>query len=207
MLLLGVAVIVATSIGNGQITFKSPQPGEVYKEFVRFNNNFSNEWRVTDPNISLSAFPQAAAFLPNPTLYMNIDDLTDAIRAEAVLTTWAGHIGTTGKTIAFNGNSPIALPELGAANGIPAGHNGQCYISEPMIGIDVPLGHLRTGQNSFQAGSGGQTCYSYGWGQWGLYAVIIRVYYDPARKAHPTGTITSPTQGGALSENPTITAP
>ena len=42
----------------------SPQPGDVYKEFSRVMGG--DDWRVTDPNINLSVYPQAGAFLPNP---------------------------------------------------------------------------------------------------------------------------------------------
>ena len=48
-------------------------------------------------------------------------------------------MGTTGKKVRFNGNNWITIPELGTANGIPAGHNGECYISEPTVVVNVPL--------------------------------------------------------------------
>ena len=35
--------------GAAQVNFRQPQPGDVYKEFVRTISIGSDEWRVTDP--------------------------------------------------------------------------------------------------------------------------------------------------------------
>ncbi len=118
---------------------------------------------------------------------------------------WGGHVGTTGKKIRFNGNAWITIPELAQQNGIPAGHTGQCYLSEPTVTLPIPLSHLIQGTNYFQGECGGQTCYGFGWGQFGMYGLMVRVYYDPAVKSHPTGTITSPASRGMMADNPTIT--
>ncbi|MFC1527096.1 hypothetical protein ACFL6X_09855, partial [Candidatus Latescibacterota bacterium] len=66
----------------------------------------------------------------------------------------------------------------------------------------VPLEHLKTGENTFQG-----TCSHedpQGWGQWGLYSLILRVYYDPDSIYHPAGRIISPAAGGTMGENPVI---
>jgi hypothetical protein len=165
-----------------------------------------DDWRVTDPNINLSVYPAAAPFLPNPTLSLFVDDLSGATRAEAVMNIWGGHIGTTGKKISFNGNSWIDIPEFGSGNGIPGGHDGYNYITEADIAIPVPIGHLHEGNNTFQGTNSGQTGpYGFGWGQFGWYSIILRVYYDGS-KPHSTGSISSPSGGGTFGENPTVTA-
>jgi hypothetical protein len=182
----------------------SPQPGDVYKEFSRVMTG--DDWRVTDPNIDLGVYPQAGPFLPNPTLSLSVDDLSGATRAEAVINIWGGHIGTTGKKIRFNGNSWIDIPEFGSGNGIPGGHDGFNYITEADLVIPVPLGDLHAGSNSFQGTNAGQTGpYGFGWGQFGWYGIILRVYYDNG-KSHSTGTISSPGNGGTFGENPTVAA-
>ncbi|MFZ5832931.1 MAG: hypothetical protein ACOY3P_22820, partial [Planctomycetota bacterium] len=43
-------------------------------------------------------------------------------------------------------------------------------------------------------------------GQWGLYSVIVRVYYDPKQKPHVTGRISSPADGQSIAENPPLAA-
>ncbi len=203
--LLPIAMLFFVAVASqAQVVFKSPQPGEVYKEYVRFNDNFSNDWRVTDPGTGNAT---AQTFLPNPTLEINIDDLSNAIRAEATMCVWGGHVGTSNKSIAFNGNAPIPILPLDTSNGLPAGADGRNYISESMITVNIPLNELVQGTNTFQGSCGDQIDpYGFGWGQFGIYGIVIRVYYDPSVKAHPTGTITSPVARGSLGENPTITA-
>ena len=182
----------------------SPQPGDVYKEFSRVMGG--DDWRVTDPNIDLGVYPQAAPYLPNPTLYLSVDDLAGATRAEAVINIWGGHVGTYAKKISFNGNSWIDIPEFGTGNGIPSGHDGYNYITQGDLVIPVPLGHLNAGGNSFQGTNGGQTGpYGFGWGQFGWYSIILRVYYDGS-KPHSTGSISSPSSGSTFGENPVVTA-
>ena len=197
-------VLIATAglavTASAQTSFKQPAPGEVYKEYVQVIDVGSDDWRVTDPNIDLGVYPQAAPFLPNPTLSIDIDDLAGATRAEALFSLWGGHIGTSGKRVSFNGNNWIDIPELETPPA-PA-YN---YIYQAMVGVDVPLGHLQQGSNSFTGTNDGQYgSYGFGWGQFGWYAIIVRVYYDPGSKTHVTGSITSPGNGATISDNAAI---
>ncbi|MCC6397799.1 MAG: hypothetical protein IT282_12335, partial [Bacteroidetes bacterium] len=194
----------------GQIQFNGPAPGEVYREYTRIMNpNDGNLWRVTDPNINTTLYPEAAAFLPNPTISIPVNDLQGAIRAEATMSMWGGHISTHGRKVRFNGNAWIDIPDLSTANGIPAGHLGPNYINQVMVTVPVPLAHLVEGTNTFQGTNAGQLTaaqggYGFQWGQHGWYGMIIRIYYD-AGKAHTTGNISSPGLGGTFNDNPTIT--
>ena len=202
-------ICIAASLSSGQVLFKQPQPGDVYREYTLVMSRSTNDWRVTDPNATFNSNPPGnnpSDFLPNPTLDLGSIDKTNAVRAEALITLWGGHIGTQGKKIRFNDNAWIPIPELASANGIPSGHDGQCYLNQINVVVDVPLSDLVTGNNNFQGENSGQTCGDFGWGQHGMYAMVLRVYYDPASTSHPTGTITSPTNGGTLSENPNVTA-
>ncbi len=160
----------------------------------------SPDWRVTWPDVNTTQYPEAAGYLPNPVLSLNIDDLQNATRAEAVITMWGGHVGTSNKQARFNGNGWITIPELETT---PT--SGQCYTSQYNVVIDVPLSDLFEGSNSFEGTCGNQTCYGFDWGQWGWYAIMVRVYYDPGSKSHATGSITSPTSGSNFSENSTVT--
>ncbi len=176
--------------------FTEPLPGEVYKEYSIALGG--NAWRVTDPNTTYG--PPATDFLPNPVIQFSGVDLTLATKAELVADKWGGHLGTLNKRLRFNGNDSIMVPELSTT---PT--NSECYIQEPNVTIPIPLAHLVAGTNSMQGSCDNQSCYFFNWGQWGWYAVTLRVYYDES-KPHPTGTITSPTTGANLGDNPTITA-
>lgn len=185
----------------------SPPPGSVYKEFTRaINANSGTDWRVTDPNASYvnEADPESTnippSYLPNSTFTITVSDLQGAVRAEALMDLWGGHIGTTGKKVRFNGNSWLNIPELTTT---PL--DGECYAQQTNVVIDVPLAHLFQGNNVFEGTTTGQSCFNWGWGQWGWYCMTLRIYYDDTRP-HPTGSITSHTNGDMFGDHPTFTA-
>lgn len=194
---------------HAQIRLTGPQPGDIYREYSRVMlPTDGEEWRVTDPNMDLITYPQAAGFLPNPEIPLTVDDLVGAVRAEATMIVWGGHISTFGKKVRFNQHSWIPLPDLDTSNGIPVGHLGINYIGQSMITVTVPLSDLQSGSNVFEGTNegqlGGPDGYGFGWGQHGWYGMMLRIYYGPS-KTHVTGTITSPTQSGTMTENPNIT--
>ena len=87
-------------------TIDGPGPGDVYREYaVHAGGNL--DWRVTDPRATASG---AWKFLPNPTLELTIDDLEHAIRAEAVIDRWGGHLKTTDKRIPLQRQYMAACP-------------------------------------------------------------------------------------------------
>lgn len=198
-------VCLQSFAAHGQY-LRAPQPGDIYKDFTYTMRTGSNaQWRVTDPDSAfVSDDPEStnipAAYLPNPEMSLSVNDLNGAVRAEAVIDLWGGHVGTTGKKVRFNGNSWLTIPELATT---PTA--GQCYVHQQISVIDIPLSHLVQGTNVFQGTSGGQTCYNFEWGQWGWYSLTVRVYYNSS-KPHPTGSITSPATGATIGENPTVTA-
>ncbi|MEM7164110.1 MAG: LamG-like jellyroll fold domain-containing protein [Planctomycetota bacterium] len=183
---------------------RSPQPGDVYKEFTQ-TMRAVNSWRVTDPDAPfVSNDPTStnipSAYLPNPLLSLNVNDLNGAVRAEAVIDLWGGHVGTTGKKMRFNGNNWLTIPELATTP-----RAGQCYTHQTIYVVDVPLSHLVQGNNTFEGTSGGQTCFNFNWGQWGWYSLMLRVYYDDS-KPHPVVNITSPAPGATITDNPSVSA-
>jgi len=181
-------------ISGSYCQLSGPQPGDIYKEFV-LNLISNNNWRVTDPDAGASG---ARAFLPNPVMTIQIDDLDGAIRAEALMDIWGGHAGTTGKKFRFNANTWIDIPDHPT---IP--ENPECYNSEFNYITAVPLSHLHAGYNTFEGTSGGQTCFNFDWGQWGWYVMVVRIYYGP-EKLHPTGRIASHPSGSDVIEQDTI---
>jgi hypothetical protein len=188
--LLSFLLLVASLPGQ----FPGPAPGDVYREYI-LNLKTGDNWRVTDPDALASG---AGDFLPNPVMTIRIDDLEGATRAEALMDIWGGHTGTTGKKFRFNGNEWMAIPDHPSIAESPECYNAQFnYISE------VPLVHLLEGDNTFEGTSGGQTCYSFNWGQWGWYVMLIRIYYGP-EKPHPSGSIISHPSGSDVVELDTI---
>ncbi len=189
--LFGLVLIMNGSVLTAQ---KGPQPGDIYKEYA-VNLKTGNNWRVTDPTVTRE---DAKEFLPNPVLNLNIDDLQGAIRAEALIDVWGGHVGTTDKQFRFNGNGWIELPELPGIS-----FNPECYMSQYNVIVDLPLEDLIEGNNTFEGTSGGQICYSFDWGQWGWWVMQVRIYYGPD-KTHVEGAIDSPMCNSVIQDDPQI---
>jgi hypothetical protein len=173
-----------------------PQPGDVYREYTA-NMAVKDNWRVTDPN---AGHQGAGEFLPNAVLNLNISDLDGAVRAEAVIDRWGGHAGTSGKRIRFNGNEWLPLPELETT---PEGERPECYMYQDNPIIAIPLEHLKEGPNTFEGICGDQVCFSFNWGQWGWYSLILRIYYNKNRR-HSVGGIVLPLEGEKFEDFPSV---
>jgi hypothetical protein len=174
-----------------------PQPGQVYREFYVVMSR-DQEWRVTDPQPEHKG---AFAFLPNRVLRMNVSHLAGARRAELLIDRWGGHPGTTGQRVRFNGKAWIDVPQLKTT---PPGASPLCYMSQDNTVMEIPLADLKEGENTLEGTAGDQSlCQGFGWGQWGWYGAVLRVYYD-ASAPHAAGRIVSPGPGAALQEHPEI---
>lgn len=171
-----------------------PQPGDIYREYS-VNLKLGDNWRVTDPNATHSG---AAEFLPNPILSITIDDLENAVRAEVLMDIWGGHAGTTGRKFRFNDSAWIDIPLPSSLS-----DRSKCYLSEYNVTLDIPLNYLKEGENFFQGTSGGQVCNDFGWGQWGWYVMMVRVYYSPD-KIYTKGRIGNIEKEDTLYDYPTI---
>ncbi|MDO8544735.1 MAG: hypothetical protein Q7S40_30195 [Opitutaceae bacterium] len=187
------ALALLFSGAYGQVA-RGPQPGDVYREFASYQGG--DDWRVTNPQAETE---RARRHLPNPVLAFAIDTLDAAVRAEAMLERWSGHVQTKRPQIRFNGNGWLDVPPPLVPPG-PGEHEAHYFQDNPVLA--VPLEHLKKGQNTFE----GTTSHANpkGWGQWGLYSMILRVYYDPAKRPHPTGRIVAPADGATIGENPRI---
>jgi hypothetical protein len=176
-----------------------PRPGDVYREFAQ-HLYWPKEWRIIDPE---STHKRARRdYLPNPVLSIDLHDVhadSGALRAEVQIDRWGGHLGTTEKKIRFNGNPWIEFPDITT---VPEGE-ARCYYYQDNPILPLPLSHLKEGKNSFEGTAGRQTCFNFGWGQWGLHGLFVRVYYPPS-KPHPVGRIVAPRPGEILGENPQI---
>ena len=178
-----------------------PEPGDVYREYALVPTDLPNYdlyWRVTDPNATAAG---AQEFLPNKEMTINVADLDGAIRAEIVIDRWGGHAGTYGKKLRLNSNDWVYVPDRELTKETAAAY---CYLYQDNPIVDIPLEQVVEGKNTIQGSCEGQSCFGFGWGQWGWYGIRLRIYYDSS-KPHPTGEITSPRTGDTLEEYPTIT--
>lgn len=183
-------------IGAGQEEIPlGPRPGDVYKEYV-LHNVGDRAWRVTSPE---ARHPGARKYLPNPIWRLQIDDLQDAVRAEVMLDRWGGHLGTIDPKIRLNGRDWLPLKPPLKTRGLKLSED---YYFQDNPVIPVPCDHLKAGENVVEA-----TCSHQkpgGWGQWGLYALLLRVYYRPDSKLFSRGRIVAPSSGEIIGENPLI---
>ncbi len=187
-------LILACLISLKVVAQNGPQPGDIYREYA-VNLRSGDNWRVTDPK---ATNPGAAAFLPNPTLSISIDDMDQAVRAEVLMDIWGGHPGTSGKKFRFNANDWMDIPHVPTLESRP-----KCYMTEYNVILDLPLEYLQEGANTFDGTSGGQICNNFNWGQWGWYVMMVRVYYHPD-KAHTIGQIIQPASGDTIRDDSDI---
>lgn len=180
--------------------FADPQPGDIYREYSRHNGG-DRDWRVTDAD-AIIAFPRAKKYLPNPILTLEVNDLEHAIRAELLIDRWGGHRGTINKRIRFNQKSWVTIPEI--AN-VPKGVRPEQLMFQDNPIIEIPLQDIVEGSNTFEGDCDEEG--GFGWGQWGLYSVILRVYYDAAKKADHcsiNAAIVTPATGDTIFDSPNV---
>ncbi|MBM4018778.1 MAG: hypothetical protein FJ288_10695 [Planctomycetes bacterium] len=168
-------------------------PGDVFREYAWTGPwvNAANWQRVTDPEARNAG---AKKFLPNPVNKVELTDLAEAVRAEVHIEQWGGHAGTSQKRIRLNGGPWIEIPESPLMG--PQRPEAYQYLKQACAAL--PLAQLKAGTNTFEFTSGGQVVHDFGWGQWGVYGVTFRIYYDPARKPHAAGAVTAPAAGASV---------
>lgn len=176
--LLGL-IWVASADVNAQ-----PQPGDLFREYLWTNSD-------GDAGGSLRVGGKVG-YDGGPIAFPHRLDLAHATRAEVVVEKLLCHDGTRGLALSINGNDWIVLPE---AKGIPSPPWNYQHHTYPVV--DVPLDQLNAGlDNQFRMRVSDEHPWS--WPQNLIYGVHFRVYYDKAKKAHPTGRVTSPTSGSVL---------
>jgi hypothetical protein len=189
-----------------------PEPGEVWREyrvalgadgFYRIGGQFGGASNL-DRNYPLGPF-RAAPANPQPTPY--VLDLEHAIKAELTVGYNQGHSGAPVLHVSINNNPYQQLVR-------PASILNSGYFFHIYPTVTIPLGQLQPTNNVYKFTNSkwlsNPATYEAGYDQSLLYEMVLRVYYDPALKPHPTGAITSPTAGGSLvgtgGARPVITA-
>lgn len=165
-------------------SYAQPGPGDVFREYIWFNS--INSYLRVGGDLDYGGH-----FIFHGT---NID-LVDAIKVEVVVEKLQSHEGTKDLEIDINDKGWIAVPISEHIKKPQASYMHNIY---PVI--PIPLSYLNYGfDNKFRLRV--NPIQEWDWPQNLIYGVHFRVYYDPDKKAHPTGEIVSPTSGGNLGES------
>lgn len=163
---------------------QGPQPGDVFREYrwTHAGGDAGGALRVGG-RLDYGGGPIA---LPHQF------DREHAVRAEVVLEKLLCHDGTRGLALSVNSNAWIAVPE---AAGLPDPPWEYMHHTYPIVAI--PLTQLKAGDGN-QVRLRVDSEHPWNWPQHLIYGIHVRLYYDPARKPHPTGRLRSPRAGEAL---------
>ena len=185
-LIISVVVLMPALIASSQ-----PAPGDVFREYMWYKEggDAGGALRVGGRVGYEGSIPLEHDF-----------DLADATKAEVIIEKILCHDGTAGLAIQINDNDWIFVPE--AAN-IPV---PQCdYQHHFYPTVRIPLNCLKPGRkNEFRMKVDAE--HSWNWPQNLIYGVHFRIYYDPAKKPHPIGAMTSPQSDQTLGSSVTLAA-
>jgi hypothetical protein len=124
-------------------------------------------------------------------------DLAGATRAELSAEYWGGHIGTAGQRFRVNDHEWIDLPTL---SGTPTEPQRFHRVLLGNNAAPIPLAQLLNGENVFRFTAGKQVAFNNDWGFYWIYDFTARVFYDAAKKPHPTGEVITPKAGGTFDD-------
>ena len=181
-------IFAAVAMQAGDV-FSQPRPGDVFREYV---------WYKQDGDAGGSLRVGGRSGYEGSITLEHDFDLEHATRAELIVEKILCHDGTTGLAIQINGADLIHIPEAPA---IPA---PQCdYQHHFYPTLRIPLSCLKQGRgNTFRMTV--DTAHPWNWPQNLVYGVHFRIYYDPAKKPHPTGQIAGPKSGDTLGTSVTL---
>ncbi|MCU0876119.1 MAG: Ig-like domain-containing protein, partial [Pirellulaceae bacterium] len=174
----------AADVGPREVTagFPGPKPGEVFREYVWTKAGDGGFLRVGG----------RLGYGGGPVMWPHDFDLFHARRAEVVLEKLLCHDGTRGLALSVNGHAWIPVPEAAGIAEPPWDYQHHVYPVVP-----VPLDQFQAGtSNQFRLRVSDE--HPWKWPQNLLYGVHVRIYYDAAKKSHPTGRLLAPKPGTAL---------
>jgi hypothetical protein len=182
-------------LGVGTPGRARPVPGDVFREYTWWNETGDAGGALRVGGKQGEEHPDrgwAHDYVNAPVVLGHDFDLEHAISAEVVIEKILCHDSTTGLAIEVNGNPWIRVPEAEAIPYPPCEYQHHIYPVVP-----VPRAFLKSGKgNQFRLRV--DPAHPWKWPQNLIYGVHFRVYYDPARKPHPTGKITSLESGARL---------
>jgi len=193
-----VAAVVSILLGLARVSVSRPVPGDVFREYMWWNEkgDAGGAFRVggkhgeMDPDRGW-----AQDYINSPVILDHDFDLEHATGAEVIVEKILCHDSTRGLAIEINGNPWIKIPE---AEAIPSPQWEYQHHIYPIV--PVPLSHLKSGRgNQFRLRVDPE--HPWNWPQNLIYGVHFRIYYDPAKKPHPTGKIVSLSPGARLGKS------
>lgn len=173
-----ILILITTLFAQAQ----DPQPGEVFKEFFAKDFSMYKNKVISDSSDVIA----------------NIDDLEYAVRAELSVIESHAHIGTSDRSFRANNGKKRTFYKPDTPN------DGYCYHYQlyGRAATGIPVSELKEGDNTVRLYLSKQLCYGFDWPGWGaMGGIVIRVYYDPAKKAHPEGEIIVPILNSEITDH------
>lgn len=183
-------ILTATMITLGfsltlSSTFAEPQPGDV---FIEIGMPVNRTLQGDGGNSGVLSIPADI-------------DLASAVRAEVAVEFANVHLGISGQAVRVNSHDWVPVPFPASVPALPCTvkpEGDQSHIYQmPVVTVTVPLDDFIAGKTNtceFMTPDKGENHKSYTQ----IYGATFRIYYDPAKKAHATGKVTSPKVNGTL---------
>jgi hypothetical protein len=166
-----------------------PHPGDVFKEYV-WSCGVQGNPGCNCGELFRLGYQNTAQNPLDPVTVASDVDITDATKAEVIVEISECHTGTRDLQLSVNGGAWIDAP-------IPVdGFYDKQHYYYPVI--PVPLDQVKSGENKLSL----KVNESIGspWPQSLYSGMHLRVYYDPDKKEHVDGEITSPAAGTVLED-------
>ncbi len=177
------AAVVCRSAGS------EPAAGDVFREYRWFHEKGDAGQSMRVGGRERTVYP----FLDSDVAaWPRAFDLEEAVKAEVIAEKVLCHDGTAGLAIQINDGSWFYFPE---ADAIPAPQARYQHHTFPVVRVPLSVFKQGTG-NTFRLRVDKK--HPWNWPQNLINGLHVRIYYDPARKPHPKGTVMPLKNGGAV---------
>lgn len=176
--------ILLVSICFVGVTTSAPEPGDVFREYMWFNEKGDAGQALRVGGKRGESYPDRGSdfgYVNAAVTWPQAFDLEYALRAEVIIEKILCHEATRDLALRVNDHEWITIPEC---ENIPTPQWMYQHHTYPVI--PIPLKQLKAGPgNRFQMKVSPE--HPWNWPQNLINGVHVRIYYDPARKAHPKG--------------------